>query len=74
MRMLRRRVADLTQPRQGLLVDPAGQILVLNYESTLTAAEADRIKAHMRAEYPGLVVLITCADNISVQPKTAGCG
>ena len=58
----------ISRPRQALLLE-AGQTLVLNY-ATLTADEGDRIKARIRADYPGLPVLLVCADTIGVKSGT----
>ena len=62
----------LPRPRQALLIDPNGQVLVLNYARTMTTSEADKIKAHLRAEFPGLPVLLVCADNIAVKAQSPG--
>jgi len=64
-RALRRMLGGLPQPRQTLLIGE-GQTLVLNYH-TLTHAEADQIKARVRADAPWMPVLIVCADDISAR-------
>ena len=69
MRSLRYVFVDLPRPRQALLLDITGQVLVLNYDKSMTAAEADRIKARIRADFPGLPVLLVCADNLGVQER-----
>lgn len=69
MRALRFAFVDLRYPDDALLVDPAGQVLVLNYSKTISAAEADRVKARIRADMPGLPVLLVCADSIAARDR-----
>lgn len=73
MRALRYAFVDLPYPDDALLVELSGQVLVLNYH-TLTAAEGDRIKARIRADAPGLPVLLVCADTIGVSGASSECG
>jgi len=65
VRAVRRMLSGLPQPRQTLLIGE-GQTLVLNFH-TLTHAEADQIKARVRADAPWLPVVLVCADDISVR-------
>jgi len=65
MRTLKYVFIDLPRPRQALLLEP-GQTLVLNFDR-LTAAEGDRIKARIRADNPGLCVLLVQCKHAEVK-------
>jgi len=58
--------AGVREPDDAVLLT-AGQTLVLNYARTITADEADRIRARVRADFPGLPVLLVCADDLNVR-------
>ena len=70
-----RLLAGMRQPNDSAILGQ-GQTLVLNYDKTITHAEADQIRARVRAECPWLPVLIVCADTLAVrgvsEPTGAG--
>jgi len=69
--LVRHTLAGLRRPDQVLVVGPH-DALVLNYTGTLSADHADRIKGRIRADFPGLTVVLVQADRAAVHTGAGG--
>jgi hypothetical protein len=63
--LLRHTLAGIARPDQVLVVGPH-DALVLNYATELSPDEADRVRGRIRADFPGLIVLLVSAARADV--------